>query len=99
MALDLILAPEEDGNVVVVESGFLGNAHSNVIESEQPAEKNAALEPLVDPLSDLLRSVSQFAHQRAGTNEIEEIGHRRNEGWVGGERRPRFPRTTTGERC
>jgi hypothetical protein len=78
---DLILAPEEDGDVEVVYSGLLGLRELELVEVEQAGHMPAGDQPPVDVLGDLLLAIADLIHQWSAADELVQVLHGRDERW------------------
>ena len=76
---DLVLAPEEDGDVEVVYPDFLGLRQLELVEAEQASDLTSAAQPPVDGLGDLLLGVADPVHQRPAADEVVQVLHGRDE--------------------
>lgn len=76
---DLVLAPEEDGDIEVVYPGLLGLRQLELVEAEKASDLTSAAQPLVDGLGDLLLGVADPVHQRAAADEVIQVLHGRDE--------------------
>jgi len=94
---DLVLAPEEDGDVEVVYPGLLGLGQLDLVEAEEARQPSPGEKPAVDGLGDLLIGVADPVHQRADVDEVVQVLHGRDErrgrrrGGDGARRRGRDP--------
>lgn len=96
---DLVLAPEEDGDVEVVYPGLLGVRQLELVEAEEARHPSPGEKPAVDGLGDLLTGVADPVHQRAAADEVIQVlhgrderrGRRRRRGGDGARRRGRGP--------
>ena len=94
MLYDLVLAPEEDGDVELVYPGLLGLRQLELVEAEEARHLNPAAKPPVDGVGDLLLGVADPVHQWAAADEVVEVPLGRAErrgrgGRRGGARRRR----------
>lgn len=72
---DLVLAPEEDGDVELVYPGLLGLRQLELVEAEEARHLNPAAKPPVHGAGDPLPGVADPAHQRAAADELVEVLH------------------------
>lgn len=79
MLEDLVLAPEEDGDVEVVNPGLLGLRQLELVEAEQARDLTPAAQPPVDGLGDLILGVADPVHQRAAADEVVQVLHGRDQ--------------------
>lgn len=92
MLRDLVLAPEEDGDVEVVYPGLLRLREVELVEAEQPGHLHTAAQPPVDGAGDLLLGVPDPVHERAAADEVVQVldgGDERRRRRRGGARRRR----------
>jgi len=70
---DLVLAPEEDGDVELVYPGLLGLRQLELVEAEEARHLNPAAKPPVDGVGDLLLGVADPVRQWAAADEAVEV--------------------------
>ena len=89
MLYNLVLAPEEDGDVELVYPGLLGLRQLELVEAEEARHLSPAAKPPVDGVGDLLLGVADPLHQWAAADEVAEVPLGRAERRGGARRRSR----------
>lgn len=85
---DLVLAPEEDGDVELVNPGLLGLRQLELVEAEEARHVNPAAKPPADGVGDLLFGIADPVHQWTAAYEAVEVPRAKRRGWRrGGARR------------
>ena len=69
------MAPNKDGDIVMVKPGFLGNGEHKLIKLKEPAELGAIEQPFVNGLTNTIRSDTDLVYEWTRANELKKVRH------------------------